>query len=385
MSDRGGVPDQPIDVLLADASRHATIALAVAHGLDEVAGVRLHVLADTRWGPLTWSTLRETFTVAELDTDAKWLAAIEHTVGVKDIDVILTVSEPGGEFVARHREELEGLALVAPVPSPDVFSVAINKGRVTAFAAQLGMLVPRTLDVAAAALDDGSLAAALDDLTLPVLLKPTGMSAGRGIRQFVTASELLDHLGELPAIGDDALIIQEIVEGDDLCCSVLCAPGGDVVAHSTFQGLTDIEGRYAPWSRMSFSENFEAVERVQYLTRQLGWEGPANVDFIRRADGEYVLLEFNGRYDGEATGSMMAGVNFPKLHLELAFGMPVSQPRYHPGPHLSIRGVFDAVGCRLRGEASAPFRYRETTLPLVLAHPVSHAVRIITDRLRRRR
>jgi predicted ATP-grasp superfamily ATP-dependent carboligase len=300
-------------------------------------GTRLHVLSHTPDVPVRWSRHKATFHHERIDDDEAWLAAIER-LAAQGIDVLLAVAEPGMRLLAKHRSRLEGLAAVAPGPSVDAFDIAVNKARYTALLEERGFLVPRTVNVRASEIADGT-------------------------------------FGEQIA-GENAFIVQEIVSGRDICCVVLCE-AGKPVAYSTYHAIASGK-RFSPWSCSNFNVDEQVVAKTAEITSLLEWSGPANVDFIRSAEGELWSLEFNGRYDGSVLSSAQAGVNFPRLHLELGQGRPVGQPAFESGVYLDHRGVVEQLWARVRRRPHVAFGYGQTYLPVIAQDPlpeVSMAVR----------
>ncbi|MFC6963051.1 ATP-grasp domain-containing protein [Halocatena marina] len=59
---------------------------------------------------------------------------------------------------------------------------------------------------------------------------------------------------------------------------------------------------------------------AQSLIELLGWTGPAQVEFMKQPDGEFQLIEINGRYWGSLPLAMNSGVDFPWLHYRLLRG-----------------------------------------------------------------
>jgi hypothetical protein len=53
----------------------------------------------------------------------------------------------------------------------------------------------------------------------------------------------------------------------------------------------------------------------------LGWRGPVEVEFLEDASGGLWLAEINPRYWASLALAIEAGVDFPRLHVELAAGL----------------------------------------------------------------
>ena len=71
---------------------------------------------------------------------------------------------------------------------------------------------------------------------------------------------------------------------------------------------------------------------AQRMLDALEWHGVAMVEFKRRRDGSFALMEINPRLWGSLALSVAAGVDFPLGLWQLATGAPLpAQPRYRRG------------------------------------------------------
>ena len=76
----------------------------------------------------------------------------------------------------------------------------------------------------------------------------------------------------------------------------------------------------------------QLAARVTLLLRELGWFGLSELQFIQPADGEPVLLDFNGRFYGSLALALAAGVNLPDTWACIATGRtPVQAGDARPG------------------------------------------------------
>ena len=68
------------------------------------------------------------------------------------------------------------------------------------------------------------------------------------------------------------------------------------------------------------------------LLRELGWNGVALVEYKRRADGTYALMEINGRFWGAYALASKSGFHFASTMVARGLGLPVKEPPEHPSP-----------------------------------------------------
>jgi predicted ATP-grasp superfamily ATP-dependent carboligase len=59
---------------------------------------------------------------------------------------------------------------------------------------------------------------------------------------------------------------------------------------------------------------------AERVIEELEWTGPAMVEFMETDDGEFYLIEVNGRYWGSVPFSVACGVDFPWLHYQQLLG-----------------------------------------------------------------
>jgi glutathione synthase/RimK-type ligase-like ATP-grasp enzyme len=178
----------------------------------------------------------------------------------------------------------------ALVPDARSLSVFADKLAFAHYAAQrgLGALVPRTLDLAAP--------------KFPAVLKRTNLNAGIGVVVVTSQAELDAHLGREPWAGQK-LVLQELIEArTEYVTHVVCA-GGRIVWHRSYAYAHDtartIRGTLNSASTIQpvrlMATELAAFEK---FTLPLGFDGPANIDFRRRADGSLAILEINPRLGG---------------------------------------------------------------------------------------
>jgi protein-tyrosine-phosphatase/peptidoglycan/xylan/chitin deacetylase (PgdA/CDA1 family)/predicted ATP-grasp superfamily ATP-dependent carboligase len=214
----------------------------------------------------------------------------------------------------------------AVLASNEAIAVALDKRRTLELAERHGVPVPSIQTVRQA--DDG------EDFRFPVVLKP--------IHSRVWVDDVLHSLG--PVIARDreersralehllrycAVLEQEYVAGDGIGIELLFDQGKKVwhFAHERIHELP-LTGGVSTYRR-SIDPPTEALDFSERLLGALGWHGVAMVEFKRRPDGSFVLMEINPRLWGSLALAGKAGVDFPLGLLRMARGeSPGPQPRY---------------------------------------------------------
>ncbi len=160
--------------------------------------------------------------------------------------------------------------------------------------------------------------AALEDVPLPVIVKPRSGSGSRGIRLIRDRDELLR------VERDGSQLVQEYLPGAEFSVDVLAASDGRVVAVVPRERLK-IDSGIAVTARAVHDDALEASAAA--VAEAIGLVGVANVQLKRAVDGEPALLEVNPRFPGTMPLTIAAGVNMPKLCLEEALGTPMPGQR----------------------------------------------------------
>jgi D-aspartate ligase len=159
-------------------------------------------------------------------------------------------------------------------------------------------------------------------LTFPVIAKPPLSFGGNEIRRCESPKELDAFLANRGR--DKDWVVQEFIQGSDLCVNVLCQ-NGQIIAASVQHEIFPSSVPFAPAPAVELRCNASAMSVVERLMERLSWSGVAHVDMRLGAQDETPrVLEVNGRYWLSVLGSLQAGVNFPLLACEAVFGLAKS-------------------------------------------------------------
>lgn len=311
-------------VLIPDGENEHVLwtARCLAHS-DQVS---LTILSDRRWTPVRFSRYcrRYRFRPTGADHQAR-LEAISELTREAKVDIILPVGEEGVLFAATEREALARLAALPPLPDPESLRIARNKWLLNHFAREHGLPAPASVLVS----PDVAFDRCLSELEYPVLLKPTSLTDGQGIRRFEGPAEVLRFLdGQDRASFTGGYLVQSYVPGSDIGLSVLCREG-DILAYTIQRGIISAAHRFGPLMAMEFIRHEQVLEIGRKLLTALRWNGVAHIDFRHDSrDGQVKIIEINARYWGSLLGSLVAGVNFPYLACLAAQGITFQVPNY---------------------------------------------------------
>jgi predicted ATP-grasp superfamily ATP-dependent carboligase len=287
------------------------------------------------------------------NTFTSWL---EDFVARERIDVVLPVTDVTMHLVSRSAAALQPQTALA-VPPFDVFDFVSDKGRLVEWAAQCGVRTPRTVLVDG----ESGLHAVIDRVSYPAVVKPvrsryltpqgwrrTGVHYACSRDELVTLYRKVDYLTAQPTL------IQERVYGPGVGMFVLFDRGRPIAefAHRRLR-------EKPPSGGVSVLRESVAVDPIlrqwaERLLAPLGWHGVAMLEFKRDArTGEAYLIEVNGRFWGSLQLAIDAGLDFPRLAVQLALGAtPALTPAYRAGVRSRwLLGDLDHLLMRLRRTA----------------------------------
>ena len=258
-------------------------------------------------------------------TDA-YQGILEHWLERTGARVLIASNDATIALLRRHRARLEPRVSVALAPE-SAMAIAISKEQTLGVARRLGLPVPREVVVR----DPGDVTAALNDIGLPAVIKPSeswlwdGQEGARlGARLAVTPAEARDAVEAVTRFGEAALL-QQLLTGRREAVSFLYAHG-------------EVHARFAQWAkrtspplggnsvlRQSIAIPADIGGHAESLVREINLEGYSEVEFRRDAAGVPFLMEINPRLSASVEVAVRAGVDFPYLVYQWASGEPIDR------------------------------------------------------------
>ena len=193
---------------------------------------------------------------------------------------------------------------------------------------QAGIPTPRGTDVAAGTkLTDDDIDRVVDELGLPLFVKPAANGSSYGVTRVTSASQLREAV-ERASAGGDRVLIEECVTGTEITVPVIgnddpkALPIVEIVTGAEFYNL---KVKYEPSSmhhvipaRLEAGVYARAQELAVRAHRALGCLGASRSDFIVREDGTPVILETNtipGMTENSPPpdSARHGGIEFPEL------------------------------------------------------------------------
>lgn len=238
--------------------------------------------------------------------------------------------------------EWEGRVLLPPA---EALAHAVDKGRLGATAARLGIPVPRTFAPGEA-----------PDFPLVVKYRhgeALGLKPEERYAIVAEPGELAATVARLAARQADP-VLQEWLPGEGRGCSCICGRSGEPAAFFCHRRLREYPHRGGPSTWAESVRDERLVAWTDRLLRHLGWRGQAMVEYKLGADGSPRLLEINPRPWGTYPLAIAAGVDFPSIYCALARGRAVPPAAYREGVRLRFWAK-DLLSARAAGVA--PLRY----------------------------
>lgn len=248
--------------------------------------------------------------------------AINRAIAVHRYEVVFACSDAEILTLSRERSNLH-----ARVPHPSQKSMlrAIDKASLAAAAQAVGLPTPPQAASGTEARERWG--------TKPVVVKERlhGTQGVGGAFTHFAPEVFADpwnvdrRVGEIRAAGSMP-VVQLLIEGDLMAFTSVLDEDGNMLArvqqmaertYPRDAGLS-VRARTVPIDeRLS--------EQVTLLLRELGWLGLSELQFIKPADGDPVLLDFNGRFYGSLALALAAGVNLPDTWARIATGRKPNQ------------------------------------------------------------
>lgn len=179
-----------------------------------------------------------------------------------------------------------------------------------------------------------------------MIIKPSLGGNGRGIHVFMeNSSSDIEQVKSI--VKDEPYIAQNLVDGYDIDCSVLCRAGE--ICQFTIQKVVehDKNNQFKPSPLIQFVHNQDLFAEVTKLMSALKWDGVAHIDLrFCYQSRRYYVIEINPRFWGSIMGSFAAGVNFATACLpdnKAEAMLPFREIQYRSGNNLrhGLRGLLD--------------------------------------------
>lgn len=306
--------------------------------------------------------LGELLKVNLLDSD-NLLKTISMAVERLGSDMIIPTREWITQLLYLHKEEIEKIIKIHPLPDSETLSITGNKWNLNLWLRENGYPYSKTAGIGQKWSGD-----------YPVLFKPVAGIGGSGIRMVDSASELEQEL-LLKDRYNNNYFIQEYVEGYDIDFSFL-AIDGKILYHTIQKGLISSHMEYS--KGIEFLDNDKLQNLAFSIIQSLKYTGIGHLDFrYNKRTGEYVLIDYNARYWSSVQGSRAMGINFPYLAVQYTLSQHVEDCKQRHGHYYFATTAFKAVIKNLISKSQYPIRLRDTQLFYLYKDPLPELMFLI--------
>lgn len=259
----------------------------------------------------------------ELDHEAFIEHLIEH-LDRSDYFAIFGTEDATSLLLSKHKERIERTGTIVAVEDWETFELAYDKATLFELIGSLDVLFPDTH----APSDITAVAELGDDVEYPAVIKPRsksqlidgdGYSTTRvGDENYVESPEELSRIYRRIVRQHDGLeeqlpIVQEYVPGMTTT-TVALADDGDVVTYFQEKRLRTYPSSGGNSALLTAVREPKMLEYTERILDSLGWTGPVMVEFMQTPEGEFYVIEVNGRYWGSLPFAVESGIDIPWLH-----------------------------------------------------------------------
>jgi carbamoyl-phosphate synthase large subunit len=252
------------------------------------------------------------------------------------INALISLNDLELAILADNKARFEALGVKEIVSSPEVIDICFDKYKTAQWMESVGLNAPKTY----VRLADAKKALAAGEIAFPLFMKPRWGSGSIGLETIDDMEELDVYYNILmkkikktilatASVGDEYIMIQEKLTGDELGLDVMNDLEGNNVAVSVKKKLAMRAGE----TDKALTVDLPEVREIgKIIGENLKHIGNLDVDIMQRANGDYCVLELNPRFGGGYPFSHEAGVNLPKAIIMWLKGEKVDpkilQPEY---------------------------------------------------------
>lgn len=281
-----------------------------------------------------WSRYSKKHLIYKIDENfPEWLL---ETAKKNKIDIIICVREESFILVSKRYNDFIDAGIILTFPDFETLNKAFDKAETIRIAKKVGVPVPKTAVLTK--LSEAEKLAA--QIGYPVVVKPRYSVYWDGASfwltygpQYVnTPEELQNVISQYPS-NKPLPLLQEFIPGKGIGGFFLMDKDGNVCAEFAHKRLRDVRPTGSGSTlRQSTRLDPKLRELSVSLLRGMQWWGIAMVEFRKdERNGNIYLMEVNGRFWGSLALAIEAGVNFPKLLVDVVQGQTVKPPSYQEG------------------------------------------------------
>ncbi len=200
-------------------------------------------------------------------------------------------------FLSKYNKGFKSVSNTFPISDYKTIMMLNNKWDFYQFLKELNFPVPKSILV------NESTDIIRGRLNFPIIIKPTDLEGGMGVKRLDTQEELNDTIKKYKT----PIIIQEYIEGSDFNLGIISIKG-EVVASVIHKNTREL---------VEFKENEVVLELGKKIVKELSFSGIIHFDMrIDEEKGSIKILECNPRVWGSMIHVLYSGSNFIQLLID---------------------------------------------------------------------
>jgi carbamoyl-phosphate synthase large subunit len=305
-------------------------ALRQAGGEDRLVGLAYDALDP---GVYAADLVREVFMIPYPSQGREaMLARLRYVHERVGLDVVVpTLDAELPSFIALE-PELRAMGIGTLLPTAGMLDLR-SKVNLAALGQRAGILVPPTVVVT----EVEEMYRAHEKIPYPFFVKGVfyGATLAHGLEEALAAYHKVVAQWGVP------VILQAPVAGEELdVMGVGDGEGGLVGAVPMKKMLLTDKGK--AWAGITVRAP-DLLALAEAFVQKTRWRGPFEIEVLRDGEGRYHLIEVNPRFPAWCFLSAAAGMNLPRLAVDLAAGRPVDPARAYEVGQMFVRIALDQV------------------------------------------
>ncbi len=319
-------------VLVTDADSVKALSIVRALGRE----MEVYTASDCSMGLASWSHHAKKHIVYNFSAQTEFAEWVLNVCRENNIRIVLTPEEQSSFLLAREVALFSRDGILLTTPPLKALTITMDKWLTLKAAQETGIPIPLTKTPQ----DIEHALQAANELGYPIVIKPRYSHYWHRDRFLSTEGVLYansdDRLVEILKVHPEQMpfpLLQKFVRGDGVGIFLLVDSDCKMCAEFAHERLRDLRPTGSgSVLRRSISVDAELREWSMALLRHIGLRGVAMVEFRKDDDtNDVYLMEINGRFWGSLQLAIDAGVNFPRMLVDVTLGRPVQMPSYRTG------------------------------------------------------
>ncbi len=242
------------------------------------------------------------YIVPSIKQEREYIEKLLDICKIDDIKLLISFYDLDTYILSKYLDEFKSIGVIPVISSHDVNNKCFDKLETFLFLSKNNLYTPWTISA--------NEIKQRDVPSFPVIVKPR---FGFGSNAISIASNRYEMDFFLKYFNNEEMIIQEFIEGPEYGFDILNDMNGKTITAVVKQ---KVKMRAGETDQGFAIKNSSLLECAMKLGDTLGHVGPLDVDFFIK-DNEAYILELNPRFGGGYPITYLAGVDFPKILLDL--------------------------------------------------------------------